>query len=96
MGRLYGLLWGYYILQFSRPQTGLSAMGDRLLYALPSEVSGEGSARRKSFTPDDTKLSDLINEELPDSTANGIFYRKLKSAEEMPCGGWGGWGVGGS
>ena len=46
-------------------------MGDRPLYAFPSEVShGEGGLdRKKSSLSDVTDFSELINEEFPDPMA---------------------------
>ena len=48
-------------------ETGLSAMGDRLLYAHPSEVSRGEIDRAKPVMSDNTDGSGLINEELSGS-----------------------------
>ena len=55
-------------------------MGDRLPYALHSEVSVGALARKKSFLPDETDLSCIINEEWSDSTS--FCYGEIKSPNE--------------
>ena len=67
-------------LRFLYPQTGLSPMGDRLLYAFHAGAHQEDLDRGESFLSDEAKLSDPINEDLPDSmfVTTTKLWRKRK------------------
>ena len=86
MGIEYGpTTLGIPVWNFCATETGLPTWGDRLLYELPLEVSCEDLVRRKSFLPDDSKLSGVINEELSDSMA--FCYLGIKSSGGSILGG---------
>ena len=53
--------------EFRVLETGLSSMGDMLLYEFSPDAPHEDLDREKSALSGDTDLRDLINEELPDS-----------------------------
>ena len=59
-GRAHGRnILGITVWNFRVPKTGMSTMGDKLLYARPLEVSGEEPVSEKSFLSDDVGVSIL-------------------------------------
>ena len=67
------------VCNFSVPKTGLSAMGDRLLYAIPLEAPQEDIDREKSCLSDNTDRRYIINEDVSDSMS--CYREKVMSTD---------------
>ena len=51
-------------------------MKDRILYALPLQAPHGDLDRKKSSTPDDIEVSELLNDGLSDSVS--FYYEKVR------------------
>ena len=70
--------FGVNVCNFCVFKTGLSTTGDELLYSFDLEVPGEAQVRGKSLMSGNAQLSDLINEEFPDSSYS--YYSEINFA----------------